>query len=96
MDERSIRIAHEMTTMVTRQTGLTYDEAKDQLKLHSGDYMKVIREAHGITDKVSDKVASKSQERYRQIRSCMDSAALSYQANKERQEAIAALHAKKD
>ena len=96
MDEGSIRIAHEMTTMVTRQTNLTYEEAKEQLKRHSGDYLKVIREAHGINDKVSDKVTSKSQERYRQIRSCMDSAALSYQAAKEREEALASLRSKKE
>ena len=80
------RIAHEMTNMVVRQTDLSYADAVEQLKKHNGDYLKVIKEAHGIAEPKPDRVVSKSQERYRQIRGCMDSAAMSYQAAKERSE----------
>ena len=84
--DANARLAHEMTNMVVRQTDLSYEEAKEQLKKHNGDYMKAIREAHGIPEPKIPPAASQSQERYRQIRSCMDSAAMSYQRAKELQE----------
>ena len=84
--DANARLAHEMTNMVVRQTDLTYDEAKERLKKHNGDYMKAIREAHGIPKPKTPQAATQSQERYRQIRGCMDSAAMSYQRTKDMQE----------
>jgi N-acetylmuramic acid 6-phosphate (MurNAc-6-P) etherase len=80
------RLAHEMTNMVVRQTDLSYEQAKERLKKHNGDYMKAIREAHGIPEPKAPQATTQSQERYRQIRGCMDSAAMSYQRTKELQE----------
>lgn len=80
------RIAHEMASMVVRQTDMSHEDAVQRLKEHQGDYMKVIREAHGIETKEHAVVKSRSQETYRQIRGCMDAAARSYELAKENRE----------
>jgi hypothetical protein len=92
----NVRLAHEMTSMVVRQTDLSYDESKELLKKHNGDYMKAIREAHGIPEPKTQQAASQSQERYRQIRGCLDSAAMSYQRAKELEERARVAHSKQE
>ena len=80
------RIAHEMASMVVRQTDMSHEEAVECLKEQRGDYMKVIRQAHGIEAPEQVATKSRSQETYRQIRGCMDSAARNYELAKEQRD----------
>jgi len=76
MIENQAHILHEMTRMVLRQTSYTYEEARDELIKHRGNYMLVIRNGSGVSDKAREKEAppklSVNQETYKQIRRHMD------------------------
>ena len=73
--EHQSRLLHEMTMMVLRQTPYTYEEARDELAKHKGNYMLVIRNGNGVSDKAREDTAPKlsvNQETYKQIRRHMD------------------------
>ena len=64
---------------VLTQTNYSEEEAVIKLKLHNGDYMKVIREFMGIPEKKQEqKSKSLNQEIYRQIRHRLDATMQEY------------------
>jgi hypothetical protein len=66
-------------SIVLTQTNYTEEEAIIKLKLHNGDYMKVIREFMGIPEKKTEiKSKSLNQEIYRQIRHRLDATMQEY------------------
>jgi hypothetical protein len=72
--------------MVMRQTTYTFDEAKDKLENNDNNYVKVIKEALGISEpKKDNSVQSVNQHIYKEIRGMMDTASSSYRNNQERE-----------
>ncbi len=64
---------------VMSQTNYTEEQAIDKLKLYNCDYMRVIRDYMGISEKKeTTKVKSANQEIYRQIRTRLDSTMKEY------------------
>lgn len=64
---------------VMSQTNYTKDEAIEKLKLFNCDYMRVIKDYMGISDKKEErKVKSVNQEIFRQIRTTLDSSMKAY------------------
>lgn len=57
---------------IMSQTNYNEDEVKEKLQLFDNDYMKVIRDYMGISDKKTTKVSSVNQEIFRQIRTNLD------------------------
>ncbi len=68
----------ELIHMIMRQTNYDENEAQNKLKLHGNDAMKVIEEYMGITPKKEDAIKSVNQEKYKQFRTLMDTAAENY------------------
>ena len=95
--ENKNKIIDEMILMVTRQTELDYDSAKELLIKNNYNYMKVIKYSNGIIDKVDTDVSNNSinQMVYTEIRSLMDNAAKKFRDKREyekkKQEYLAAL-----
>ena len=72
--------------MVMRQTNYTYEESKYHLENNNNDYMKVIREALGISDKKKEEpITTINQQIYKEIRGLMDSASINYRIGQERE-----------
>jgi hypothetical protein len=64
---------------VMTQTNYTEEEAKEKLRLSNCDYMKVIKDYMGISDKKEEKkVKSINQEIFRQIRTKLDTSMKEY------------------
>jgi hypothetical protein len=64
---------------VTSQTNYTEEEAINKLKLFNGDYIKVIKDYMGISEKKeTKKVKSVNQEIFRQIRTKLDNSMKEY------------------
>jgi hypothetical protein len=66
---------------VMSQTNYTYEVAKQQLLLFNNDYIKVIKDYMGISDKKDNsnqKITSVNQEIFRQIRHKLDSSMKDY------------------
>ena len=72
--------------MVMRQTNYSYEDAESNLVKNRNDYMKVIREAIGVTTKETESVTSINQGIYKEIRGMMDTAAASHRRKKELEE----------
>ena len=68
----------ELIHMIMRQTNYDENEAQNKLKLHGNDAMKVIEAYMGITPKKEDAIKSVNQEKYKQFRTLMDTAAENY------------------
>lgn len=65
--------------LITRQTELSYDEAKTRLENNNLNYIKVIEEYYGICKKKSEDTSlTVNQKIYKEIRSVMDDAAYRY------------------
>ena len=71
--------------MVMRQTFYTFDEAKDKLEIYDNNYIKVIKEALGISEKKEKNKTSVNQGIYKEIRGLMDEASTSLRINQERE-----------
>ncbi len=73
-DEIELHVKKVMT-----QTNYTEEEAKEKLRLFNCDYMKVIKDYMGISDKKEEKkVKSINQEIFRQIRTKFDTSMKEY------------------
>ena len=72
--------------MVMRQTNYSYEDAESNLVKNRNDYMKVIREAIGVTTKETESVTSINQGIYKEIRGMMDTAAASHRRKEELEE----------
>jgi hypothetical protein len=59
--------------IILRQTDYTEDKAREKLRLFNYDYILVIKDFLGITEKKAPKVISVNQEIYKQLRYKMDS-----------------------
>ena len=79
------KVFNEMALMVTRQTELSIDEAKDKLKENNYNYMKVIKEELGIKKKENNDCGTINQKIYKEIRSLMDDGAKKYRMKQEMQ-----------
>ena len=67
-----------------RQTTYTYEESKYHLENNNNNYIKVIKEALGISnDKKEKPITSINQHIYKEIRGLMDSASNNYRASQE-------------
>ena len=66
---------NEHINIITRQTDLTYEQAKIQLDKNGGDYMKVLNNYFGIEKYISKKSLTINQQIYSEIRHVMDDAA---------------------
>lgn len=62
----------EKILVVSRQTDYTPEIAREKLKLHNNDEIKVIKEFMGVPEKKEKPIKSLNQEMYRQIRSNLD------------------------
>ena len=72
--------------MVMRQTTYTFDEAKDKLENNDNNYIKVIKEALGISEPKKEQVVqSVNQHIYKEIRGMMDCAPENYRINREQE-----------
>jgi len=58
----------ESIQIILRQTNYTENEANDKLKEHNYDYMMVIKDYLGITEKKALPIKSVNQEIYKQMR----------------------------
>ena len=67
----------EMALMVTRQTNLSIDEAKEKLKENNYNYMSVIKNNMGIVKKERESHTI-NQRIYKEIRSLMDDGCKKY------------------
>lgn len=84
MEDRLNKQKDGIIQVVTRQTTLSYDEAKELLENNNYDYMKVIKESIGIKSKKdADEPKSVNQEIYKQIRGLMDNSSKTYRIKKE-------------
>ena len=87
MEDRLNKQKDNIIQVVTRQTTLSYDEAKELLENNNYDYMKVIKESIGIKNKKEvDEAKSVNQEIYKQIRGLMDDSSKTYRMKKEYEE----------
>jgi hypothetical protein len=59
--------------IILRQTDYTEDEAREKLRLFNYEYILVIKDFLGITEKKAPKIVSVNQEIYKQLRYKMDS-----------------------
>jgi hypothetical protein len=59
--------------IILRQTDYTEEKAREKLRLLNYDYVLVIKDFLGITEKKAPKVVSVNQEIYKQLRYKMDS-----------------------
>ena len=76
----------ELIAIVMRQTNHTYETAKLELEKNDNNYMKVIKESLGITEKKPEThVNSVNQTIYKEIRGLMDDAASTYRHNQEKE-----------
>ena len=87
MEDRLNKQKDNIIQVVTRQTTLSYDAAKELLENNNYDYMKVIKESIGIKNKKEvDEAKSVNQEIYKQIRGLMDDSSKTYRMKKEYEE----------
>ena len=69
-----------------RQTSYTYEESKYHLENNNNNYIKVIKEALGISnDKKEKPITSINQHIYKEIRGLMDSASNNYRISQEKE-----------
>jgi ATP-dependent Lon protease len=64
--------------IVMTQTNYTEEEARQKLQLFNCDYMRVLKDYMGITEKKEVKAKSLNQEIYKQIRTKLDSSMREY------------------
>jgi hypothetical protein len=74
----SIDDIEEHVKKVMSQTNYTREEAIEKLKLFNCDYMKVLKDYMGITEKKDTTIKSINQEIYRQIRKTLDNSMREY------------------
>ena len=74
----SIDDIEEHVKKVMSQTNYTREEAIEKLKLFNCDYMKVLKNYMGITEKKDTTIKSINQEIYRQIRKTLDNSMREY------------------
>ena len=77
------KVLEEMALMITRQTELSSEEAKDKLKENNYNYMTVIKNEMGIEKKKENDSVTINQKIYKEIRSLMDDGCKSYRAKQE-------------
>lgn len=77
------KVFEEMALMVTRQTNLSLEEAKDKLKENNYDYMSVIKNEMGIEKKKDNDFGTINQKIYKEIRTLMDDSCKSYRDKQE-------------
>lgn len=77
------KVFEEMALMVTRQTELSLEEAKDKLKENNYDYMSIIKNEMGIEKKKDKNSGTINQKIYKEIRTLMDDGCKSYRAKQE-------------
>tara|TARA_R110001599_G_scaffold110496_2_gene274412 strand:+ start:130 stop:492 length:363 start_codon:yes stop_codon:yes gene_type:complete len=77
------KVFEEMALMVTRQTELSLEEAKDKLKENKYDYISVIKNEMGIEKKIDKDSGTINQKIYKEIRTLLDDGCKSYRANQE-------------
>ena len=77
------KVFEEMALMVTRQTELSLEEAKDKLKENNYDYMSIIKNEMGIEKKKDKNSGTINQKIYKEIRTLMDEGCKSYRAKQE-------------
>jgi len=76
------KVFEELALMVTRQTDLTLDEAKEKLKENNYNYITVIKNEMGIIKKEKD-VGTINQTIYKEIRTLMDDSCKNYRQKQE-------------
>lgn len=72
--------------IIMRQTTLTKEVAQERLKYYDNDYVKVIEEFMGTTNKNklnSGKSLTVNQQIYKEIRTVMDNASMNFYAKRE-------------
>ena len=74
----NINLEQDVTKIMT-QTNYTKEEAINKLKLCDNDYIKVIKQFMGITEKKETKIKSVNQEIYKQMRQKLHPAPKVYQ-----------------
>lgn len=77
------KVFEEMALMVTRQTELSLEEAKNKLKENKYDYITVIKNEMGIEKKKDSVSGTINQKIYKEIRILMDDGCKSYRAKQE-------------
>ncbi len=77
------KVFEEMALMVTRQTELSLEEAKNKLKENNYDYMTVIKNEMGIEKNKDNESGTINQKIYKEIRTLMDDGCKSYRAKQE-------------
>ena len=77
------KVFEEMALMVTRQTELSLEEAKDKLKENKYDFMSVIKNEMGIEKKNDKDSGTINQKIYKEIRTLMDDGCKSYRTKQE-------------
>jgi ADP-dependent phosphofructokinase/glucokinase len=76
------KVFEEMALMVTRQTELTIDKAKEKLKESNYNYMSVIKNEMGII-KIEKEASTINQRIYKEIRTMMDDGCKNYRQKQE-------------
>ena len=77
------KVFEEMALMVTRQTELSLEEAKNKLKEKNYDYMTVIKNEMGIEKNKDNESGTINQKIYKEIRTLMDDGCKNYRAKQE-------------
>lgn len=77
------KVFEEMALMVTRQTELSLEEAKNKLKENNYDYMNVIKNEMGIEKNKDKESGTINQKIYKEIRTLMDDGCKNYRAKQE-------------
>ena len=77
------KVFEEMALMVTRQTELSLEEAKNKLKENNYDYMTVIKNEMGIEKNKDKECGTINQKIYKEIRTLMDDGCKNYRAKQE-------------
>jgi hypothetical protein len=75
--------APEKIQMIMRQTDYTAEIARDKLKLHNDDPIKVIKDYMGIVEKPKPAPKSLNQEIYRQLRRKLDDSIRDFNAKQD-------------
>lgn len=73
---------NELINIITRQTDLSHEDAKNKLENNNGNYIKVLEEYYGIIKK-QDKCLTINQQIYKEIRHVMDNASHRFYNQKE-------------
>ena len=89
-----LKLHSEAINLVVRQTNYDIEKSKQELIKYKFNYLELLKDYYGITQKQEESCNTANQERYRQIRNSMDVNEENYIRKKKQQEVLNNLNIK--